>query len=435
MTTLRILQVSDDYAPASGGLERVVAALSQALAAEGHTVEVATLARPGSPARSFELGVTVHRVDGWIRHLPQADPAHRFHPTTADPALVRRLQEIVDRLRPQVVHAHGWILHSVLRLRLPVGCRLVTTLHDYSLVCARKTLTPDLDSTCSGPSLRKCVSCASRFYGPVKGTALSLALAAETFEKVDTFLPISRAVADACVADQPASKVRVIPSPVPDDLPVGMRPDWLPDGDFLLFVGALGPHKGVDVLAEAHRMMRRPVPLVLLGPHRPDTPQLLQVPGRPVIVRSGVAHPQIMAAYAAAAAVVVPSRWAEPQGLVAVEALAAGAPVVASRVGGLAEIVEPAGLLVPPGDASSLAMTLDALLDDPPLRRRMALAGPVRARRYTMSAVLPHVMAAYRNEASVRSTTSSAQVVNQAPDFGSPRSQEPSDCPGFLTHR
>jgi glycosyltransferase involved in cell wall biosynthesis len=430
---MRILQVSDNYAPASGGLERVVAQLSEALAARGHTVEVATLARPDAPAVERRDGIVVHRIDGWIRHLPQADPAHRFHPTVADPALVRRLQEIVDRLRPQVVHAHGWILHSVLRLSLPIGCRLVATLHDYSLVCARKTLSPTLDSSCSGPSPRKCVSCASRFYGPVKGPALALGLAAARFDRVDTFLPISRAVADACVPGDP--RARVIPSPVPDSLPVGMRPDWLPDGEFLLFVGALGPHKGVDVLAEAHRMMRRPVPLVLLGPERPDTPALPAVPGRPVIVRSGVAHPQIMAAYAAAAAVVVPSRWAEPQGLVAVEALAAGAPVVASRVGGLAEVVEPAGLLVPPGDASSLAMTLDALLDDPPLRRRMALAGPVRAQGFTMSAVLPQVLAAYRNEASVRSTTSSAQVVNQAPDAGSPRSQEPSDCPGFLTHR
>jgi glycosyltransferase involved in cell wall biosynthesis len=115
-----------------------------------------------------------------------------------------------------------------------------------------------------------------------------------------------------------------------------------------------------------------------------------------VSVRSGVPHEQIMGAYAAAAVLAMPSRWAEPQGLVAIEAMASGTPVVASAVGGLAELVTPdVGLQVPPGDADALARALDALLADPGLRARMGRAGRARAAGFTAAAVVPQVVAAY----------------------------------------
>ncbi len=401
---MRVLQVTDNYAPATGGLERAVSALAQGLAAVGHDVDVVTMSRPGSPAIEVEGAVTVRRIEGWTRHLRRfsADSDHLFHPTVPDAALTRRLQELVDRLRPDVVHAHGWILHSCLGLRLPRRAALVTTLHDYGLTCAKKTMIQDdrLDTPCSGPALRKCVRCASSFYGPVKAAALTLGLAATRFDRVAMFLPISEAVAQACLPGVDRDRIAVVPSFVDDDVArPAPRPDFLPDGDFVLFVGALGEHKGVGLLAKAHRRMAADVPLVMIGARRADTPDL----GERVIVRSGVPHRQIMGAYAAAAVVVVPSRWAEPQGLVAIEAMASGVPVVASAVGGLAELVEPgvSGLLVPPGDAAALAGALDGLLADPAARARMGQAGRLRAAGFTASAVVPQVEAAYEGARSL----------------------------------
>jgi glycosyltransferase involved in cell wall biosynthesis len=71
---------------------------------------------------------------------------------------------------------------------------------------------------------------------------------------------------------------------------------------------------------------------------------------------------------------VVPSLWAEAFGLTVVEAMAAGVPVVATRTGGIPELVEPGetGLLVPPGDAAALADALQTLLARPELRARIA---------------------------------------------------------------
>ncbi|MCG8920750.1 glycosyltransferase family 4 protein [Actinokineospora sp. PR83] len=407
---MRVLQVTDNYAPATGGLERVVQLLSHELAARGHEVHVATLSRTDAPDLEAEGPVTVHRLSGLTRHLRRfsADPNHLFHPTVADPVLVRRLQELVDELRPDVVHVHSWILHSCLSLRLP-SSSLVVSLHDYGLTCAKKTLTykDSLDTACSGPELRKCLGCAKDFYGAVKGTALTLGLSRTRLDEVDLFLPISDAMARACLPGVAPERIRVVPSFVADSVAaVGSRPDFLPDGDFVLFVGALGEHKGLGPLVEAHRRMAAAVPLVVIGPRRADTPELLGSPERPVVVHDSVPHPQIMAAFAAAAVVAVPSRWAEPQGLVAVEALAVGTPVVASRVGGLPGLVTDGvtGLLVPPGDASALAGALDSLLADPVARSRMGAAGRVDARRYFAGAVVPQVVAAYEELVDRRST-------------------------------
>ncbi|WNV85105.1 glycosyltransferase family 4 protein [Umezawaea sp. Da 62-37] len=403
---MRILQVTDNYAPAIGGLERTVQGLARELAARGHEVEVATLSRPDAPDVEQEGAVTIRRLSGLTRHLRRfsTDPGHHFHPTTADPQLVRRLQELVDATRPDIVHAHGWILHSCLRLRLPAGSALVVSLHDYSLVCAKKTMThlDELDSACSGPSTRRCLSCANASYGAVKGTALALGLVGNgrRLDRVSMFLPVSAAVAGSCLAGIAPSRVRVIPPFVADDVATasGPRPDFLPDGDFVLFVGAQGVHKGLRVLAEAHQGMAVPVPLVVIGPRRADAPELSGTPERPVFVHNGLPHARIMAAFAAATAVAVPSRWPEPFGLVAVEAMAAGTAVVASRVGGLAEIVDygVTGLLVEPGDGRALSDALDNLLADPVRRHAMGLAAAARAMRFTAGAVLPRVIDAYR---------------------------------------
>jgi glycosyltransferase involved in cell wall biosynthesis len=402
---MKVLQVSDSFPPAIGGLEQAVQALASGLAAAGATVTVATLRYPGAPAFERQGAIEVHRLDGWTRHLRRyaSDPGHYFHPTVPDPPLIQRLQQLVDRDRPDVVHVHGWILHSCLRLHLPPQCALVVSLHDFSLICAKKTLIErdQLDRECPGPTLRRCVPCARQTYGAAKGTALVLGLreSRRLFTRVDMFLPISDAVGRACLRGIEPARVTVVPSFVDDATVTGVdaRPTFLPPGNFALFVGAIGPHKGIDTLAEAHRRMRADLPLVVIGTPRADTPELAGTPQRSVTVRTTVTRADIMAAYRAATVVIVPSRWPEPLGLVAVEAMAAGKPVIASDVGGLRDIVQShqTGLLVPPGDADALAEAMDRLLEDPDARSRMGRLGKKRAARYAPAAVIPAVMHAY----------------------------------------
>lgn len=402
---MRVLHVTDSYLPATGGLERAVATAAHATARLGHDVDVVTLRRPDAPTEERDSGVRVRRIGGWSEHLRRLayDPAQLFHPTAPDPGLVRRLQSLLDEDPPDIVHAHGWILNSCLALRLPRGTALVTTLHDHGLRCAKKTLVHRavLDAECLGPAMGRCLTCAREHYGLLKGTALVAGLAGSShwLDRVHMFLPISHAVARAGLAGVPADRVRVVPSFLPDSvLDEGARqprPDFLPEGPFVLFVGAMSRHKGVDTLLAAHRLLRNPVPLVLLGPLHSEFGEPDWMTQEDVLWRPAVPHDVVMAAMRAAAVVAVPSRWPEPQGLVAVEAMIAGAPVVASEAGGLVEMLNGAGLLVPPGDPEALAAGISAAVDDEPLRSRLRAAGRARGRRYTESAVMPELLTAY----------------------------------------
>lgn len=404
---MRIVHAVDGYPPVPGGMERAVEALAVAQSRAGHEVTVVSLAGPGLPAVDERDGVRVERVATRLGALVDrfaADPTHRFHPTVPDPGVVAHLAATVRRTGADVLHAHGWVLSSATRVELPPRTLLAHTMHDYGLRCATRTLMPRqrLDEVCPGPRPDRCLPCAAGFYGWPKATALvaGLAIGGRALRRVGLFLPISHAVAATLPPLAPGQHVAVVPSPVADDdlraAPTEPRPGWLPDGDLVLFAGQLGEHKGVGLLARAHAALDAAVPLVLVGAARPDTPDLPGSPGRPVLRVGPRPHAEVLGAMRAAAVVAVPSRWAEPLGLVAVEAMAAGTPVVASDLGGLADVVTPTtGVLVPPGDADALAAGLDGLLADPVRRRALGAAGPARARAFAASSVARAVLDAY----------------------------------------
>lgn len=407
---MRIVHLVDGYPPSRGGMERAVQALAQSQAMEGHDVRVVALATPTLEGAAVDGPVRVLRVDGharWLRPL-LADPEQQFHPTVADRGLVSKLSTILRDEPADIVHAHGWIVHSAMAAERGESAALVHTLHDYGLTCATKTMIRDQrpGRVCEGPSLGRCLPCSAGFYGAVKGSALAAGTLVgarrrrrRLFPEVDMFLPISEAVAALSLEGVEPERVRIVPSSVPDDVspPADAPPAFLPEGEFVLFVGQLGRHKGIDVLLAAHRAMRRAVPLVVIGPPRDDTPELVGSPTRPVHRFEDLDHATIMRCFAAATVSVVPSQWAEPMGLVAVESMAAGTPVVVSDVGGLSELVEGGrtGVIVPPGSVAELASALDALMDDPARRQELAQRGRRRAVDFSASAVLPAVLDAY----------------------------------------
>ncbi|UDY35594.1 glycosyltransferase family 4 protein [Dermatobacter hominis] len=152
-------------------------------------------------------------------------------------------------------------------------------------------------------------------------------------------------------------------------------------GPYVLFVGTVEPRKGLPVLADAlARIGRADLTLVVAGPSGwgPETAQhLAAVPGP--IVRTGfVGEDELLALRAGAAACCLPS-WAEGFGLPALEALAAGTPLVTSSGTALAEVAGDAAVLAPPGRADLLADALRSVLDDDALADRLREAGPKRA--------------------------------------------------------
>lgn len=400
---MKILQVSDTFPPAPGGLERAVAALAGGLARRGHESHVATLAAEGMPAEESIVGVQVHRIRGVTHQLARfGGGTHLLHPTAPDPPLVHRLEKLIKTIDPDVIQVHGWILNSVLSTSWPEHTALIVQLHDHGLVCARKTLLHDgrLDEQCEGPSVRRCLPCASKFYGAAKGGMLTLGLreSRRRLDRVDRFVAGSRLVADAS-AVATGGRCEIIP-PFESDAILAPATPWWPEGlargtEFLLFVGALSEHKGLGLAVAAQRRMRHRLPLVLVGHGDADALHRTMATDRPVIVLPHVPHDQLLGLYAASSAVLAPSRWPEPFGLVAVEAMAAGRPIVVSDVGAQPEVVGDAGIVVGP-DATEIADVLDALLDNPHHCALLGERGRRRAVQFTESTVLNRYEDFYR---------------------------------------
>ena len=401
---MRVLMLSELYPPHIGGVEQHVRNLSQGLVARGHEVTVATMAAPGLDAPSSDGDVSVARLRGTIHRLGGiATPEGRPHaPPVPDPEVVRAVGRLIERDRPDIVHAHNWIGRSYVTLKPRVGAPFVLSLHNYGVVCAKQSFMYK-GRPCTGPGFSKCLHCAAANYGTARGMAIAMGnWAMQPFERraVDMFLPVSRAVAEGNRLAELGRPYEVLPNFVPDNVAARRRgrkrtlDDQLPSGPFWLYVGTLSRHKGVHVLLNAYEQIEGAPPLVLIGPPWYDTPA--EFPANTVVIR-GLPHEAVMEAWSRAALGIVPSVFPDPCPTVAMEAMASGVPLVASRVGGLPDLVADGetGLLVPPSDPSALRSALTKMLHNPAEADRMRMKAKSKVKAFMATVVLDQLLSIY----------------------------------------
>jgi glycosyltransferase involved in cell wall biosynthesis len=395
---LRILMLTQSYAPIVGGEERVVEDLSRELSERGHHVAIATLGRGGA-VREADGAVPIHRLRTSTNRVPGVNRGNgRLHaPPGPDPETLLDLRRVLRAEQPDVVHAHNWIVHSYLPLHRRAGAALVVSLHDYGLLCATKRLLYR-GVPCSGPGPLKCTLHSASYYGWGRGPAIALATRVgdrRLRRAVDLFVPISPTVRDRCRLG-PNDSHRVVPNfigalpPPPADRSALGR---LPDEPFVLFFGDISEDKGAHDLIEAHRGLRERAPLVMIGRWLLDW----SADRSEATVLGPWRHELVIEAVRRSMFTVAPSVWPEPFGLVALEAAAAGKPIVASKIGGLNDIVVDGetGFLVPPGDRAALRGALERLIGDHELRAEMGVAASRRAGVFSPAAVLPQFEEAY----------------------------------------
>ncbi|MFN8473396.1 MAG: glycosyltransferase family 4 protein [Anaerolineae bacterium] len=402
---MRILMLAQFYPPIMGGEENYVRMLSIELAARGHSVAVATLGADGSPDFEVDNGVRVYRLHGTMERMTWlfSESNRRHAPPFPDPELLWALRDVVERERPQIVHAHNWLGYQYLPLKSLGDARYILHLHDMSLVCARKDFMYH-GAVCSGPGPTKCLGCAMDFYGSAKGVVTAVGnagMAAATRAGIDMFLAVSHATAMSNGLVGSRLPWQIVTGFMPDDITAdtGEYDSYLaqlPSEDYLMFAGGLRKIKGIDVLLEAYADLPDAPPLVLIGYQAADTPA--EFP-KGVTLLKNWPHGAVMAAWRRSLMGLVPSICADSFPLVMLEAMISGRPVVASRIGGVTEGVVDGetGLLVPPGDARALRDAIQRLVRDPALRERMGLAARRRAEQFRASAVVPRVEAIYQN--------------------------------------
>lgn len=410
---MRIVMLTQFYPPVLGGLERHVKDLSEALATRGHEVAVITLRQGGwggeMPEYEVVNRVRLYRIRGTVSRaelLLFVDKRRSYAPPFPDPELALSIHRILAREQPQIVHAHNWLSFSFLPLKQRSGSKLVITLHEFGLICGKWTLIHK-GAFCSGPQWTKCWSCLANHYGFLKG---SVTLAGQTVMRrmqnalVDMYLPVSQSVAEGSQLVNSGLPYEVVPNFIRDEISAISRETspqlyQLSKQPFMLFVGSFSKQKGIDVLLEAYRGLNTTVPLVLIGYELRDFPlDKLDIPTNVHIFKNWP-NVQVIEAWRQSMIGIVPSNWPEPSPTVVMEAMAMGKPVIATRVGGIPDIIidGESGLLVPAGDAQALREAMHRLLNDHQLCQRMGMAARQRVRAFQAQTVVSRIEKIYEN--------------------------------------
>jgi glycosyltransferase involved in cell wall biosynthesis len=334
---------------ASGGTARHVAALASGCRDAGLSVSVLA---PAATLRRLRTTAAVVPLAFGDRPRPLRDARS-----------AARLRSWVTAWQPNVVHAHGVRAGALAALaigltRRPARPALVVTVHNAPPEGrAASVVHAVLERTCARRA--DLLLCASADLGARLRTRGAAAV-----EQVDVAAPPAP---EPTAGEAAAARAEIAESGRP----------------VILAVGRLTPQKGLDVfLAAAARWRHRDPPPVavivgdgpLAGPLRAEAAR--QADGD---VRLLGERDDVPALLAAADVVVVPSRW-EARALIVQEAMRAGRPIVATRVGGIPELTgEDGAVLVSPGDPVELAVAVTALLDDPAKAAQIGRAARARA--------------------------------------------------------
>lgn len=371
---MRIAFFASAFHPHIGGVEELVRQLALELGRRGSEAIVITNRWPRSlPAYEFHQGIHLYRlalrtpVGGAKAVLTYLASTWQIQQQVK--ALLRKHQ--TEIVHVQCVSSNGlYARHAARALRLPLivsahGERTMDAGRIYERSCFMNRLLKQLlaeaafVTACSGDTLRDLETYRGQEFG-ARGSVFYSGIHLEDFASA-----------------QPHQH----PKP------------------YIIALGRLVPQKGFDVLLEAFREIADEIPHdLLLAGEGPEQERLekLALSGRVHLV-GRADRTQVPALFAGSSFFVLPSRQ-EPQGIVNLEAMASGKAVIATRVGGVAEIVPDGkvGLLVPGGESAPLATAIRKLALDPALAQQMGAAGREHAASFAWPQIADQYEALYR---------------------------------------
>lgn len=402
---VNILMLSWEYPPhVVGGLAAHVQGLARALVARGHNVTVLSQ-DGGSPREHEDKGVHVVRAGA----TPVRSPDFLGYVHQLNHLMLAKSLELVQQGRQfDIIHAHDWIVaFAASGLKQALRRPLIATIHATEFGRNNGLHNDD----------QRHISDIEWWlvYEAWRVVVCSLAMQAE----------LGR------VFQVPPDKVRVIPNGI-DVSDMRVRRDMdlrrqyaADDEEIVIFVGRLVWEKGVDTLLYALRQLVTVRPKVKLivagrGPIQEEMEALTQrlgLSGHVHFVGHVDAERRDLL-YGIAEVAAFPSRY-EPFGIVALEAMAAGVPVVVGDVGGLQEIIgnDEVGLRVQPGNAGALSAALLNLLDDRARAQEMASRAREKVERvFTWASVAEQTERVYRRVLEDCERTGWSQPVQVAND-------------------
>ncbi len=397
---MKIVFLQDDFPPhAIGGAGIVAASLARELVKQGHELTIITSVQDRALAGSFREGsMRIERI--------YSDYQRRWRSWLSlyNPATVGEIRRILAEVKPEIVHAHNvhyhlsyWALHLAKR----GGAKVFLTAHDVMLFHYGK-LTEFID-----PGNLECrkdwnykvniwrqIREYRFWYNPLRNPTIRRLL-----KNVDRIFAVSSALKDA-LEKNGIKNIEVVHNGIdmnewqvaPAIIEAFVQKHKLEERKVVLFGGRISGLKGGGVMLEALRDIVHSEPsavLLLLGARDAYAEKLERQArewgiGAHLISTGWLSGDELHAAYHAADVVVIPSLYLEPFGMIALEAMACGTPVIGSCLGGTVEIIVDGetGYLLNPYDITSLARRVVDLLRDKEKRDRFGRDGRARAAEY-----------------------------------------------------
>ena len=410
---------SGDYFSSYGGGQIYVKNLVQSLKERGHDISVISLS-----VESVDQPTTDERmVDGIniIQLKLSQNSLHVKQPLELQPFLLDALKGVINKIHPDIIHAHGWkYATSKVCDSLSVPC--VITSHHGGIVCPNGMLLNNHDAICSvDVSMKNCLSCALHFvpagdlFAPLishlpQKSALKIAQflkgrknipyispafqtplgIAHKLEQLKTLQDLhvniiapSRAIASALkrngIADD---KITVIPHGITPLTQESLEPG-LPDRPVRFgYVGRVAYAKGLHVLIDALKLLSKKEGYELHvygeGANKNEKRYVAslqkETQDMPVIWHGKIDNSQVQKAYQSFDVMVHPAIYLEVFGLTLLESLSSGRPVIATRCGGPEDFIEDGvdGFLIEPNDVDQLAQAIKKFLDEPSLVEKLS---------------------------------------------------------------
>lgn len=394
--------------------------------------------QPGGEGRSFAdeaqlLEERGHEVVRYTLHNDRIDdmPAWKVARATLwNPESHREVRALLRREQPDVAHFNNTfplMSPSVYYAAHAEGVATVQTLHNFRLLCLNACLFRDGGTCedCLGP------------WGPVPGlvhgcyrSSRVQSLGVAALQAAHRMAGTWRRAVDRYIALTPFARQKFVDAGLPADR-VALKPHFLPDppppgrgdGGYAVFVGRLSPEKGIRVLLDAWRRVGDRLPLVVIGDGPLGNEVRSDAETGPVEALGWREPDEVQRCIARALMLVAPSLCYETFGRVAMEALAAGTPVIAPRHGALRDVVDEGctGRLFQPGSAADLARQVAWALDHPDAWRAMR-TGARRAfeARYTAGRNYEVLMRIYRQARARRCSRSAGAADAASTDTSDP---------------
>ena len=368
---MRILQVNK-FHYSRGGADKYYLSLIKNLEQNGHQVAAFSMYHPkniASPYAKYFVSRLSFNEGGLLDILKT--PGRMIYSLEAK----RKFKRLIIDFKPDIIHIHNIyhqispsILHIAAKYKIPV----VMHLHDYKLIC------PNYQLFANG---KICEACLSHNYFRCftkkcfKGSRLKSALVAlemyihhsllKIYEKnINTFIAPSNFMKQKLIAaGWPGNKIKIVINPFDAEMSIAKGEEVKQEEDYLLYFGRLGEEKGLKILISAAALTKSHLKFVGIGPMEDKLKKLaeeLKVKADFLGFKNG---PELKYIILRSKAIIIPSIWFENMSLSLLEALNLKKVVIASRIGGIPEIIKHGqnGFLFEPGDVNDLAEKINFL--------------------------------------------------------------------------